>query len=298
MPSGFNILAYQTFLSGLGVMVFFHNTVLSAITYIPNTQLRFLKIIFNFTGGVRFIFDFFYIALQSVILTNCGVLAYIHDIFNLIYRTSLACFLLCNLRKLSERKVDKWISLTLLVIRVSFQTLHVIFLRPKVTSISMSCNPEINSGTSLPIFLMTGFLITDFIIELYVAFRFIYILKRAKKIHTRNALSYGLSSDSRIILRKFGGIQFWFLIRVFIALSLTFITLFDSFFNLRGVANQIVVDVANQIVVPTIICLICIAMSYVITLESEIVEAYAGNPNNEIESQPKFISERESVTVF
>ena len=79
------------------------------------------KIIFNFGNALRFGATWgLYMTPAVATLLQCTSLIFIGQIGNNLVRISLVAFLLWRLRQICNNKLDNWISMFLLLIRVGF----------------------------------------------------------------------------------------------------------------------------------------------------------------------------------
>jgi hypothetical protein len=79
---------------------------------------NFLKIIINFANILRFGSVFgTYMTPKNATLLECSTLQYIETVGNVIVRLAITAFLLWRLKQIHNEKQDKWIGISLFVIR-------------------------------------------------------------------------------------------------------------------------------------------------------------------------------------
>nr|CAG8649625.1 867_t:CDS:2 [Entrophospora candida] len=252
-----NGLLYLTLMFGAASTVFFHNTVVSISTArkrakpnkielrikgLPRCRYRsmyitspplfdFARIIFNITGGLRFIFQFIYFVLPPFVdPSTCKAVSYVHATVNLLYRGSLPAFLLLRLRIIGERQT--------IITKPSPSNLRPVY-----------CDPNLITGS-----LVWGWVIADFLIDIFVTIQMVRIFHEANK-------NYKDLSTQSVRGSLYLAIIFWHLIRIFIAILLNLNTVIDA------APNNL-----DPIISPTVNFVICIAMSYVITYDKDIVK--------------------------
>lgn len=123
---------------------------------------------------------------------------------------------------------------------------------PQPTIRSKFCNPGLTKQT-----ITWGWIVMDFIIDIFVTVRLFIILIQANKNSIHVNAQNNLSGGNRIFI----AMMKWNVIRVTIAALLNVTTMLDM-------VNPLGID---PIIVPTLNFIVCSAMSYVITYVSYIV---------------------------
>ncbi|CAG8797750.1 25159_t:CDS:2, partial [Dentiscutata erythropus] len=203
---------------------------------------------------------------------SCEILGYITAIVDFIHRTSLASFLLWRLKKINQvdenRMLDNVISIMLLLTRTLFQFSQVLFLQPRTTlnsgkEFQVTCNSAFYENRIA----VLGFINTDFVIEIFVAFRFFQILLKGKYLHRDNSFnSFILNNSDKVI----NAVLFWFIIWVILA----------AFLDIVSILDTLNVVEPNKFISRTLNLVVCVAMSCVITLDREIIKAYSRCENS------------------
>ncbi|EXX50537.1 hypothetical protein RirG_269870 [Rhizophagus irregularis DAOM 197198w] len=220
-----------------------------------------LKIIFNFgqivrNSGVVGI----YITPKVPTILQCAASLYITYIGNIISRLSLTAFLLWRIRQIDmKRKVwDKRICILLFVIRTAFTIPYLIFQQITTQYVSESetsiCSYDYLNIAPYGI----GGIVTDFLIDTYVTTRLILILKNANK----NASQLSLNIRSKRTL--FTAVTYWNFLRLIISFIFHLFAILDIFYLLEEGPSM------------TVKCIIYILLSYVITIDAEIVHVIEG----------------------
>ncbi|PKK71119.1 hypothetical protein RhiirC2_711382 [Rhizophagus irregularis] len=258
--------AYVCFWLGASIMICIHNMVVAIISYKTRRTRKthassILKIIFNFgqimrnSGSVGS-----YITPKFPTILQCTVPLYITYIGNIVSRLSLTAFLLWRIRQIdTESKVwDKRICILLFVIRAAFTIPYLIFQRISTMYISESdtyiCYYDFLDIAPYG----TGGIVTDFIVDIYVTSRLVLILQNANK----NASQLSLNIRSKRTL--FTAVTYWNFLRLIISLI----------FHLNAVLD--IFNFVQEGPSMTVKCLIHILLSYVITIDAEIVQAIEG----------------------
>ncbi|CAG8651376.1 4126_t:CDS:2, partial [Funneliformis mosseae] len=193
----------------------------------------------------------------------CYGLSYSIAVANFCFKETLAIFLLWRLRQIEHRNSDKWISLVLLFIRTIAQLTQMALSRPEVIVDNgpSACNPNPNSA-KVSVWAVNA---CDFFIEIYVTVRLIQILKRAN----RNAAQISSSMDRKTKRTLFTAVMYWNFLRLAIAFV---ISVFASAYT-EFISNLSTTHIAIDGAISGIFIII---MSYVITVDAEIVRVIEG----------------------
>ncbi|CAI2185340.1 19034_t:CDS:2, partial [Funneliformis geosporum] len=220
-----------------------------------------LKIIFNLSGLLRELFVFGLNMLPyDIALFTCQSLSYSTGVANFCFRESLAIFLLWRLRQIEHREFDKWIGLALLCIRTIANLTQLALSKPFIDELS-NCNPNLTS-TRIPIWTI---IVCDLLIEIYTTVRLVQILKRAN----RNAAQISSKMDRRTKRTLFTAVMYWNFLRLAIAFIISVVSSVYVELFLRPDLTHFVID-------STITCALVIMLSYVITVDAEIVRVIEG----------------------
>jgi len=263
---------YASFVYGMAGMVFFHNACVSLLLYkARRTNVsNILKIIFNLAGCARFILEYMFFMLpNNPTLAQCKSVVYLQVINNFIYKESLAIFLLWRLKQIENKKWDWNISLVLLFLRTAFQ-----FGTMAMTRSDFSYDPigkdefcvAASFRAQIPTWCYIGI---DFIIDVFVTIRLVQILTKAN----RNATQIASKKSHQTKRSLFTAVMYWNFLRLFVAFILNVVSSLD----LRGQWDQI------PEMTYTLQSFLGIALSYVVTVDAEIVRVIEGK--NEINAK-------------
>ncbi|CAB4496000.1 uncharacterized protein OCT59_026724 [Rhizophagus irregularis] len=259
------IQTWAGFLLGAMIMLSFHNMFVSMILYkARQTNVsNMLKIIFNFGFIVRNVGILgLYMTPKLPTYPMCFALQEVTMVGNVIVRLSLSAFLLWRLRQI--RNVhnygsDKWISIILFTIKVALAIPYLIFQRTHIDYV-----PEVDASicniiTPTPLPYAVGGIATEFLIDLFVTFRLVQILisanKNAAQVSTTNIKS------KRSL---FTAVMYWNFLRLFVS----FIFHFQAILDIAQIESEVPSFTAKIIVT--------ITLSYVITVDAEIVRVIEG----------------------
>ncbi|RGB31564.1 hypothetical protein C1646_763947 [Rhizophagus diaphanus] len=257
------VQAYVGFWLGAATMICIHNLIVSIISYkIRKTHASsILKIIFNFGQIVRnFGMICSYMTPKVASILQCTASIYFMFIGNIISRLSLTAFLLWRIRQIDMKSKDwdKRICILLFVIRTAFTIPYLIIRQISVEYISESetiiCSYKFIDIAPYGV----GGIVTDFLIDIYVTTRLILILKNANK----NASQLFLNIRSKRTL--FTAVMYWNFSRLIISFIFHLFAILDIFEILEEVPGM------------TVKCIIYILLSYLITIDAEIVHAIEG----------------------
>lgn len=224
--------------------------------------IQLLKIIFNFAGGIRLNFEAIYFIISpNISLSTCKAIAFIHAIVFFIYRSSLILCLFYKVKLLCELKNSLYLGLSLIILRVIFQIIDIVLIKPEIES--SICRPNLLNN-SITTWL---YVIMDFIIELLLSYLVIRFMNKAKKSIKNEMINNSKASNSTLISYKnsfkiYNSIIFWFMIRIIIALFLNVITSL----------NTTSISKMNVALISTFNIIICIIMSIVLTYSKDIIK--------------------------
>ncbi|PKB97224.1 hypothetical protein RhiirA5_367507, partial [Rhizophagus irregularis] len=259
------IQAYIGLWIGAIIMISLHNMFISMILYkARQTNVsNLLKIIFNFGNIVRFVGVFgLYMTPQIAKYTECFILLEFTMVGNVITRVSLSAFLLWRLRQI--RNVhnygsDKWISIILFSIKAALAIPYLIFQKTStlyVPEVDVSIC-DVITPTPLP-YSVSGILV-EFLIDVFVTFRLVQVLvganKNAAQVSTTNIKS------KRSL---FTAVMYWNFLRLFISFV----------FHLQAILD--IIPALTEVPSFTIKAIVIIVLSYVITVDAEIVRVIEG----------------------
>ncbi|CAG8626681.1 2029_t:CDS:2 [Funneliformis caledonium] len=196
-------------------------------------------------------------------LSLCHSLSYALAVANFFFKESLAIFLLWRLRQIENRESDKWISLVLLFIRTIAQITQMALSKPDIFFDGgiQSCNPNPNSA-KVAVWTVIG---CDMLIEIYVTVRLVKILKRAN----RNAAQIRSNMDRKTKRTLFTAVIYW----NFLRLAVVFVTSTLSSIYIEIIPSS---SFTHQAIDKGIFSAFTIIMSYVITVDAEIVRVVEG----------------------
>ncbi|PKY19022.1 hypothetical protein RhiirB3_431961 [Rhizophagus irregularis] len=192
-------------------------------------------------------------------LIQCATFVHFSITGSTISRLSLAAFLLWRIRQIdvSGKNWDKWICILLFLTRVAFAIPYIIFQKSTFVDIPESgtviCDYDTSDNSTYGI----GGITVDFAIDIFVTARLIYILKKANK--NASQLSF-----KRNKISLFSAVMYWNFLRLIVSFVFHILAVLDIFFILEEGASLI----ARGIVT--------ILLSYLITIDAEIVHAIEG----------------------
>jgi hypothetical protein len=192
----------------------------------------------------------------SITHITCKTIAFLHALIFLIYRTSLIICLFYKVKVICYKTDKLFFGIFLIFVRTIFQIIQISLLKPEVENTKCKVNLFNNLITTW------GFVATDFIIEIYLAFKVIVIMNIAKRKSYCSENEYGSIKKTISILNS---VIFWFSIRILIAVLL----------NLVTVLNTGIILNLNLAVIPTLNFFICISMSLLLTYCKDIVSYLA-----------------------
>ncbi|RHZ71730.1 hypothetical protein Glove_255g6 [Diversispora epigaea] len=283
MISNYQHDAYSGFLYGAAIMVFLHNTFISFFLCKTRPQYKVSninKIIINISGTILFISRFAAaFAPVWVDLRGCMAIVSLSYISAFFFREALAFFLLWRLRQIQIGKyqIDKWASIILFSARtISHLTVFgftkIILMQ---TPLRNWCIGDIN----LIFKSETTSVCIDFSIDLYVTYRLIQILHSANN----NIANLNPSMKGNTKRTLFTGVMYWNFARLGVAFLLNLnaivallTTKLDKPLNLDQLATRTFFNT-----------LAFVLMSYVVTVDAEIVKVIKGENQNKKESKNK-----------
>ncbi|RHZ84617.1 hypothetical protein Glove_79g107 [Diversispora epigaea] len=288
----YQVDAFVCFLAGTVSMIALHNLIISIILYKARKAnvSNISKIILNLNIMILFIFR---IAAENqstfVDLIGCQIVIYIQYIATFFYRTALAFFLLWRLRQVGNSKLDKWASIILLSTRtiVHLTTFGFIKVFVRTTSTRNYCwidqkKLKIAEPISLCI---------DFLIDIYITVRLVNVLRVANK----NAAGLRSSANKRTKRTLFTAVMYWNFVRLAVAFGLNSMAAANLIF--RNFHPYPTNDQYATIAFFQILCFIL--LSYVVTVDAEIVKVIeGGNKNNKKSSKSTSKSTSEKSSYF
>ena len=150
--------------------------------------------------------------------------------------------------------------LFLICIRIGFQIVHTALIKPEVEESRCKSNLFKNLITTW------GFIGTEFLINIYLTYKVIIIMRNAKRksnyFHCTNSTSSHLSNDtrnssSRETYRVFNAVIIWFTIRILMAILLNLVTTLST-----GIIANV-----HMTIIPTLNFFICVAMSLLLIVK-------------------------------
>lgn len=256
------IQAYSGFWSGAVVMVSLHNMILSFFLYKARqtNMSNILKIIFNFGNAIRFMAVWgFYMTPKVATILQCTSLQYVMAIGNVLVRLSLVAFLLWRLKQIHQSRIDDWVSIILFTLRAGFGVAQLAFQRPVTAYLPYAdvtiCNP--NEATSRA-YIATGIAL-EFIVDIYVTVRLIQVLRKANQNAAQLSSNMGRKSKRTL----FTAVMHWNFLRLFVSVLFHAAPMINQTFN-------------DDTVAITTLSVINIIISYVITVDAEIVRVIEG----------------------
>ncbi|RGB24545.1 hypothetical protein C1646_821542 [Rhizophagus diaphanus] len=259
------IQAYLGIWSGAAIMISFHNLFISIMLYkARQTNVsNILKIIFNFGQILRSSAAFgLYMTPKVATYTQCDVLLKTIMIGNIVTRLSLSAFLLWRLRQIRNVHnygTDKWICITLFTIKVAISVPYFMYQRA-----STVYDPEydlvgcyVDSYSPIP-YGISG-IVVEIFIDLFVTFRLVQILINANK-NAAQVSTTNIKSKRSL----FTAVMYWNFLRLFVSFVFHCLAILDMTYFLPEVES---ITTKN---------IIYIALSYVITVDAEIVRVIEG----------------------
>ena len=199
---------------------------------------------------MRLNIEIVYFMLATITYITCKIIAIIQATLFLIYRSSLMLCLFYKVQLLYKHRSVKVANgltlfrfgLLLILIRFGFNIAHILLINPEVIDGICKAN---NYRSQIAAW---GFIGTDFLIEIYLSINIMRLLMHAKK--NGNSYNFDNSFDAVII---------WCIIRITIALILNLITAIT------------IMNVASAIHIQTLNVVVCIAMSYSLTYDKDVI---------------------------
>ncbi|GBB86368.1 hypothetical protein RclHR1_01280005 [Rhizophagus clarus] len=198
-------------------------------------------------------------------LLQCASLQYVTFIGNFLVRVSLTAFLLWRLKQLHDTKLNNWICLILFLLRAGFGVAQFGFQRPGTVYLPdqniIICNP--NEETSKLYVVIS--IIIEVIVDIFVSVRLIQVLRNAN----RNAAQIFSNMVNRNKRTLFTAVMYWNFLRLLVA----------CIFHFTPILNFITHG-TEEIPGNTLQSVINIILSYVITVDAEIVRVIEGREKN------------------
>jgi len=280
MLEPFQRVPYVTFMIAITSMVFVHNATVSAIACVRRRAniSNFLKIGFNLSGAVRLIAVFVTFMIAPVAFTHvqCEVIGFVEGVASFFYRETLAAFLLLRLGKIADTWWDKCLSIVLFMVRTGFQIAHIVTMDPQLKrnpdGTELTCEHMAHHNSTV----VVGFIATDVLIDIYITVRLTQILRRANRTNYSSLVVKSSSFNIQNHRTLFTAVMWWNFVRVLIASGVTALAVF----------NLLLTDVLDRELLFTLTAVVCIAMSYVLTADAEIVRAFEGERHqNDVTTQ-------------
>lgn len=258
----FQIQTYAGFWGGATAMISLHNTILSFFLFKARQSnvSNILKIVFNFSNFVRFTAVVgSYMTPDVATMLQCTSLQYLIQIGNFFVRVPLAAFLLWRLKQIHNNRTDNIVCITLIILRAGFGVVPLGFQRPKTVKLPdqgiVICYPN---QTTNQIFTI-AMIVVDILIDIYVTVRLYQILRKANK----NAAQISSNMGNKSKRTLFTAVMYWNFLRLFVSLV----------FQLTPLLFYLVDDEVRTITLQSVINII---LSYVITVDAEIVRVIEG----------------------
>jgi len=256
------IQAYSGFWSGATVMISIHNMILSFFLYKARqtNMSNILKIIFNLGNVLRIGGAWgFYMTPQQATLLQCTSIQYMAAVGNVLTRLSLIAFLLWRLKQIHQSKMDDWVGIILFTIKAGLGLVQLGFQRPETVFLPDDnvtiCNPnEITSS----IYVTAGVVI-EFIVDIYVTARLVQVLRKANQNAAQLSSNMGRKSKRTL----FTAVMHWNFLRLFISVL----------FHALPIINQ---KIDDEVLAITSVNVVNIILTYVITVDAEIVRVIEG----------------------
>ncbi|CAG8565437.1 1553_t:CDS:2 [Diversispora eburnea] len=209
-------------------------------------------------------------------LIGCKVIFSLSYISSFFFREALAFFLLWRLRQIGNNQIDKWASIILFSGRTIAHIIAFGFVRILIypTPLRVWCTNDF----TLLFKPETASICVDFSIDLYVSFRLIQILRSANN----NLIGLDASMKGSTKRTLFTGVMYW----NFARLGVAFLLNLSAFVNILVALKPTTLDmIAARIFFNT---LAFVLMSYVVTVDAEIVKVIkGGNQNKKGSGRPK-----------
>ncbi|RGB28214.1 hypothetical protein C1646_745970 [Rhizophagus diaphanus] len=256
------IQAFAGFWTAAILAICFHNMIISIALYkIRKVHASsILKIIFNFGQIMRSFGTLgLYMTPKLPTLIQCTAFVHLSITGTTITRLSLAAFLLWRIRQIemNGKDWDKWICILLFLIRTAFTIPYLILQKSTFVDIPESGTVICDYDTSANYPYGLGGIIIDFVIDIYVTARLIFILKRANK----NVSQLSLKRNK---ISLFSAVMYWNFLRLIVSLIFHLLAILDIFFILGEGTSLITRGIVT------------ILLSYLITIDAEIVQAIEG----------------------
>ncbi|PKK74486.1 hypothetical protein RhiirC2_846829 [Rhizophagus irregularis] len=256
------IQAFAGFWTAAILMICFHNMIISIALYKIRKVYAssILKIIFNFGQIMRSFGTLgLYMTPKLPTLIQCTAFVHFSITGTTITRLSLAAFLLWRIRQIemSGKDCDKWICILLFLIRTAFTIPYLILQKSTFVDIPESGTVICDYDTSANSLYGIGGIIVDFVIDIYVTARLIFILKRANK----NASQLSLKRNK---ISLFSAVMYWNFLRLIVSFIFHILAILDIFYILEEGTSLITRGIVT------------ILLSYLITIDAEIVHAIEG----------------------
>ncbi|KAF0561128.1 hypothetical protein F8M41_025325 [Gigaspora margarita] len=268
----FVFLGYLSFILGAGTIISFHHFIVSILLY--NTRqtngTNLLKIIFNLANCWRLAVTFAGLIVPNGPLTQCLVLQYLQTIGDVLFREALSAFLLWRLKQIHNDRHDHWNSIILFTLKTLFTVPILAFQRVTVVydPVSKSDICYYNHITVEKYFI-GGSVAVDFLIDIFVTVRLVQILLRAN----RNAAQISTNITHKTKRSLFTAVMYWNFLRMFIAFLVHTESTIGLIISAVSTNPQDFEEVTGDITVKIVLY---IALSYVITIDAEIVKVIEG----------------------
>ncbi|CAG8583441.1 10214_t:CDS:2 [Diversispora eburnea] len=278
--------AFVGILYGAAVIVSLHNFIISIVLYKARKSnvSNINKIILNLSCMILFLFRFVLAFAPTWIdLSGCHFISYMAHIVTFFYGTSLAIFLLWRLRQIESSQLDKWASIILLSTRTIAHLTTFGFVRVFLSKRPLR-NWCIIDQTRLKI-PETITVVIDFLIDIYITVRLVQVLRIANE----NAAGLGSSVGRKTKRTLFTAVMYWNFVRLAVAFGLNLITVVVLVTRSTRIGS-----IPDQLVAITFFnTFFFILMSYVVTVDAEIVKVIEGENQNK-KGSSKSTSEKSS----
>ncbi|CAG8491833.1 5684_t:CDS:2 [Ambispora gerdemannii] len=235
--------------------------------YVRQTYINdFLKFALNFSGLGK--------ALIAVVgpLTPTGEISclakgYTTGFFNCTFRLTLSAFLIWRMRNITNRPMDFHIGVGLWMLSAVLQFTRAFMTRfysVYDSRVGYYCDAHISREAIIFQWLFVGF---DFAIDVFVTIRLCQVLNKA--INNAKNVTKNMRQPSKRSL--FNSVKYWNFLRLFLAV----------FYHVMSVVQTTLYAAIDQLTITYIFTFIFLSLSYVITLDIDIVRVIEGRkPQN------------------
>lgn len=207
----------------------------------------------------------YYMLSPNIKFITCKSIAFIHALVFLIYKSSLVICLFYKVKVICDKKDKLFFGMFLIFVRTMFQIIHTSLLKPEVENTKCKVNLFKNLITTW------GFIGTDFIIELYLAYKVIIIINIAKRKSYSDTENDTEKLSNRETFRVLNAVIYWYSIRILMAVLLNVVTALST-----GIIPNL-----HMTIIPTLNFFICILMSLLLTYCKDIITFLTHMQNRE-----------------